>query len=140
MQLLYEYVYIIVFVFLFALGRYAAFQVMGDLVVHGADPPDALCALLDSLRHPSPLSDPGGNGNGNGTGNGSPEDPSGGDSSYVSNVSRAELLVRMGLLRAQLGGGRVAGDRGLRPIAESLWRDVEELGRSGAVANRIAGE
>lgn len=33
-------------------GRSAAFQLLGDVIVRGRDPPDALCALLDSLRHP----------------------------------------------------------------------------------------
>ena len=95
-----------------------------------------------------------GNGNGSGNGNGdindignSKDGDTPGDASVVdsslSRASRAELLVRMGLVRARLGVGRAAGDRGLRPVAESLWRDVEELGRSGAgrgAANRSAGE
>lgn len=40
--------------------RSAALQALGNLIVHGSDPPDALAALLDSLRNdPSP--DPTGN-------------------------------------------------------------------------------
>ena len=56
----------LIYLLLFALGRSAALQVIGNVIVHGADPPDAFCALLDSLRHPSPLSDEDGNGHGNG--------------------------------------------------------------------------
>ena len=89
-----------------------------------------------------------GSGNGNGIGNdvgssnnsGNTEDALGVDNSYWSNASRGELLVRMGLVRARLGGGNVAGDGRLRPVAESLRREVEELGRSSAGANRTAGE
>ena len=71
--------------------------------------------------------DDSGNGDASGSGNGALEDAPGGDSRSLSNVSRAKLLVRMGLVRARLGGGMVAGDRGLRPAAESLWRDVEAV-------------
>lgn len=91
-----------------------------------------------------------GNGNGNGSGDSSKNSNGGGilegaavGDSSVSHASRAELLVRMGLVRARLGGGKAAGDRGLRPVAESLWRDVEELGKSEAGAggaNQSAGE
>ena len=87
--------------------------------------------------------DDSGNGDGSGSGNGTLEDAPGGDSRSLSNVSRAKLLVRMGLVRARLGGGMVAGDRRLRPADESLWRDVEELeksGAGGAGTNRNAGE
>ncbi|CAB1112970.1 unnamed protein product [Ectocarpus sp. CCAP 1310/34] len=35
-------------------GRSAALQALGNLIVHGRDPPDALSALLDSLRNEPP--------------------------------------------------------------------------------------
>lgn len=49
----------------------------------------------------------------------------------TSTASRVQLLVRMGLLRARLDSSRGDGEGGLRPVAESLWREVEELARSG---------
>lgn len=68
---------------------------------------------------------------------------SGGEDLGLGNAG-GELLVRMGFIRARLdggagrrrrGGAEVAGeetpaaaaDRKLRPVAESLWREVEEL-------------
>lgn len=62
--------------------------------------------------------------------------------------SRTQLLVRMGLLRARLEESKGSGEdlvvlgeeaavgtaKGrLRPDTESLWRDVEELAKSGGV-------
>lgn len=43
--------------------------------------------------------------------------------------SRVSLLVRMGLIRARLDSSRGEGrdGDGLRPVAEQLWREVEEL-------------
>lgn len=62
--------------------------------------------------------------------------------------SRTQLLVRMGLLRARLEESKGSGEDGvvlgeeaavgtgkgrLRPDAEGLWREVEELAKSGGV-------
>ncbi|CAM9380716.1 unnamed protein product [Ectocarpus sp. 8 AP-2014] len=55
-------------------GRSAALQALGNLIVHGIDPPDALSALLDSLRNDPPpepignLADGGGGGGGSDSG------------------------------------------------------------------------
>ncbi|CBJ48881.1 expressed unknown protein [Ectocarpus siliculosus] len=55
-------------------GRSAALQALGNLIVHGIDPPDALSALLDSLRNDPPpepignLAEGGGGGGGSDSG------------------------------------------------------------------------
>ncbi|CAM9691538.1 unnamed protein product [Ectocarpus fasciculatus] len=55
--------------------------------------------------------------------------------------SRRALLVRMGMVRARLdSGGRVRTEGGwLRPVAESLRREVEELAKSGAAGRSRSG-
>lgn len=53
------------------------------------------------------------------------------DGGSLSTASRVALLVRMGLVRARLGSSSGRGDGGLRPVAESLWHEVEELAKSG---------
>lgn len=132
-------------------GRAEQFLPLGDRNVNGGVNIDG---SGDSKCNGSAIGSGDDNGNGNGSaigsgncsgddcgsGNGTPEDASGGDNRYLSNASRGELLVWMGLVRARLGGGRVAGDGRLRPVAESLWREVEELGRSRAGENQTAGE
>lgn len=52
-------------------------------------------------------------------------------------LSRRALLVRLGFVRARLEAGGTEGEGGgggLRPVAESLRREVEELSKSGAAA------
>lgn len=53
-------------------------------------------------------------------------------------LCRRALLVRLGFLRARLEAGGTEGEEGggLRPVAESLRREVEELAKSGAAATR----
>ncbi|CBJ26772.1 expressed unknown protein [Ectocarpus siliculosus] len=55
--------------------------------------------------------------------------------------SRRALLVRMGMIRARLdSGGKVRAEGGwLRPVAESLRREVEELAKSGAAGRSRSG-
>ncbi|CAM9418317.1 unnamed protein product [Ectocarpus sp. 8 AP-2014] len=55
--------------------------------------------------------------------------------------SRRALLVRMGMVRARLdSGGKVRAEGGwLRPVAESLRREVEELANSGAAGRSRSG-
>ncbi|CAB1118838.1 unnamed protein product [Ectocarpus sp. CCAP 1310/34] len=55
--------------------------------------------------------------------------------------SRRALLVRMGMVRARLdSGGKVRAEGGwLRPVAESLRREVEELAKSGAAGRSRGG-
>lgn len=77
-----------------------------------------------------------------------PIEGNGSESLESKSSSRTQLLVRMGLLRARLEesmgsreGGVVFGGEaavgaakgGLRPDAEGLWREVEELAKSGGV-------
>lgn len=49
-----------------------------------------------------------------------------------SSPSQTDLLVQMGLVRARVNGGGVAEDLegGFRPVAENLWREVEEIKES----------
>ncbi|CAM9238860.1 unnamed protein product [Ectocarpus sp. 13 AM-2016] len=55
--------------------------------------------------------------------------------------SRRALLVRMGMVRARLdSGGKVRAEGGwLRPVAESLRREVEELAKSGTAGRSRSG-
>lgn len=57
-------------------------------------------------------------------------------------LSRRALLVRLGFVRARLEAGGSEGDEGggLRPVAESLRREVEELAKSGAGAAAAGGQ
>lgn len=64
-------------------------------------------------------------------------------SDSASTASRVGLLVRMGLLRARLDRGRRKEGEGVHPVAERLWREVEDLAvRSGTenVAFRLVGD
>lgn len=66
----------------------------------------------------------------------SPSDTADGASPPIASdsSSRRALLVRMGFVRARLEAGGTGGEdgSGMRPDAESLWREVEELAKSGA--------
>lgn len=64
-------------------------------------------------------------------------------SDCASTASRVGLLVRMGLLRARLDRGRRKEGEGVRPVAERLWREVEDLAvrsRAENVPFRLAGD
>lgn len=63
------------------------------------------------------------------------------DVTATDTSSRRALLVRMGMVRARLdSGGRVRAEGGwLRPVAESLRREVEELSKSGAAGRSRSG-